>query len=56
MVKTICYGQEKEWASREEAMEFFANGIIASEGSEQERYCAIYEQLQDGCDVATDEF
>lgn len=53
-IKTVCYNQEREWTSREEAMEFFFNGVICSEGSEQERYMTILIKLQAGLDICSD--
>lgn len=54
-VKTICYGEEKVWDSREEAMDFFFQGMMASEGSERQRYTNIYLKLQLGMEVCSDE-
>lgn len=54
-VKTICYGEEKVWDSREEAMDFFFQGMMASEGSEQQRYNNIYLKLRLGMEVCSDE-
>lgn len=53
-IKTVCYNVEREWASREEAIEFFKEGIICSEGSERDRYLNVLMNLLDGKDVATD--
>ncbi len=54
-VKTICYGEEKIWDNREEAMAFFFQGMVASEGSEQQRYTNIYLKLQIGMEICSDE-
>lgn len=54
-VKTICYGEEKIWDSREEAMAFFFQEMVASEGSEQQRYTNIYLKLQIGMEICSDE-
>lgn len=54
-VKTICYGEEREWDSREEAMNFFLEGMCFSEGSEFERYAKIYIELTLGLEVCSDE-
>ena len=54
-VKTICYGKEREWDSREEAMNFFLEGMCSSEGSEFERYAKIYTELTLGLEVCSDE-
>jgi len=53
-VKTICYHQEKVWDSREEAIDFFEEGIIMSEGSERERYQNIVTKLKLGYDECSD--
>lgn len=54
MVTTICYNQRKEWNNRQEAIEFFFQGVITTEGSEQERYIRILTKLQFGCNVCDD--
>lgn len=54
-VKTVCYGKEEVWDSRNEAMVFFLEGMISSEGSECERYTKIYTELSMGKSVCTDE-
>ena len=54
-VKTLCYGKEEVWDSRDEAMAFFLEGMISSEGSECERYTKIYTELSMGKSVCTDE-
>lgn len=54
MITTVCYGKERTWKTREEAMSFFLEGMMASEGSEQERYCNIYIKLQRGLVYCTD--
>ena len=53
-VKTICYGKEKIWDDRQEAMAFFLEAMSATEGSEQARYTSIYLQLQEGNAVCSD--
>lgn len=55
MITTVCYNQEEKWESREEAMEYFLEGMRNSEGSERERYTNIYFDLMDGKDYCTDE-
>lgn len=55
MITTVCYGQMKNWNSREEAIRFFRKGIANSEGSEQERYTKIVMQLEAGKTCCTDE-
>ena len=54
-VKTVCYGDERVWDSREEALEYFLEGMLNCEGSEQSRYATIYAQLKSGASYATDE-
>ena len=53
-VKTICYGQERVWDSREEAKAFYLEAIAMSEGSEAERYTSIFMQLLEGCETCRD--
>ena len=47
-VITVCYGEEQVWDSREEAKEFFLEAMMASEGSEQQRYVNIFTELSLG--------
>ncbi|MCD8300215.1 MAG: DUF4314 domain-containing protein [Clostridiales bacterium] len=54
-VTTVCYGQTREWSSRRDAMDYFLQGIISTEGSEQERYAKIYAELQTCFRLCTDE-
>lgn len=54
-VLITCYGQ-KEKMRREDAIDFYLEGIGCSDGSERERYYAIYTQLMQGCKTATDEY
>lgn len=51
-----CGGREKIWTNREEAKEFFLQGMLACEGSEAARYTQIYEQLCAGLTACTDGF
>ena len=53
-VKTICYGTEKVWDSRKEAMEFYIEASKNSAGSEFERYSKIYLELMSGNKICTD--
>ena len=56
MVTTICYGKKDVWPTRQKAMDFFWEGMIACLGSsEGERYGRIYSRLAAGADIATDE-
>lgn len=54
-VVTICYGEEKQWASRKEALNYFLEGIKSCEGSEKERYLSIYLELLAGKKICTDQ-
>ena len=53
-VKVICYGIEKIWTKRKDAVEFYAEAAAMCEGSERERYFGILQQLEDGCPVCID--
>lgn len=54
-VTTICYGKTEKWKDRDEAIAFFEEAMLASEGSEQERYAKIYTELIERKDVCSDE-
>ena len=47
-VVTVCYGERKEWDTRDEALRFFKEGMVCSEGSERERYTNIVLALEAG--------
>ena len=47
-IKTICYGQEKLFDSKREALDFYFEAASASEGAERERYENIIHQLNAG--------
>lgn len=53
-VKTICYGKEDVYDSREEAIAFYQQAAAGSEGGEQERYIHILLDLSEGKDICTD--
>lgn len=55
MIKIICYGRTEEWESREEAIEYFGQAAMCTEGSERERYMNIYFDLLDGKEICIDE-
>jgi hypothetical protein len=55
-VTTICYGKEDVWDSRKDAIAHFEEGIMMSDGSEQDRYVKIVTELKLGMEVATDEY
>lgn len=46
-VATVCYGERQVWKSRREAMNYFLEGMMCSEGSEQ-RYATVYSKLVAG--------
>lgn len=54
VVKTICYGRERIWDKKEEAIEFFIDCMLNSEGSEKERYCNIVSSLKADLKVCKD--
>lgn len=54
MVKTICYGKEECFETREEALQFFCKCAAWSDGAEKERYMNIVLDLLAGKTVATD--
>lgn len=57
MTAVICstYGREKKFKSRKDAINFFKECIIGSEGSEQSRYVSILMQLMNGDKYCSDE-
>ncbi len=54
VVKTICYGKERLWDKKDEAIEFFIDCMLNSEGSEKERYCNILSSLKANLKVCKD--
>ena len=54
VVKTICYGKERIWDKKEDAIEFFVDCMLNSEGSERERYCNILSSLKANLKVCKD--
>lgn len=54
VVKTICYGNERLWDKKEEAIEFFIDCMLNSEGSEKERYCNVLSSLKANLKVCKD--
>ena len=54
-VKTICYGREVIWDSREKAIMFFLECMASSEGAERERYLNILVKLKSGEKVCEDD-
>lgn len=47
-ITTTCYGHTDKWASREQAVRYFQECAMCSEGAEKERYTNIILQLLDG--------
>lgn len=54
-VVIICYNQAEEWESRKQAIAFYKECMFNSEGSEQERYVNIFQQLEEGQDLCIDD-
>lgn len=44
-VDVICYGKRQHFDTRNEAVAFYREGVLAAEGSEHERYTKIYFDL-----------
>lgn len=53
-VKTICYGKERIFDDRQEAVDFYEDCVLNSEGSEHERYLEILIDLRSGKAVCSD--
>lgn len=47
-VKVTCYGEEKVYDDRQEAIDFFEECVANSEGSERNRYVEILIDLRSG--------
>ena len=54
-VTVICYGKKQVWDSRQNAVEFYLEGMMCCEGAERDRYTNIYLDLISGKSVCTDE-
>lgn len=54
-VKTSCYGKEKVWDSREDAIKYFLKELMEADGSERDKYWVVLEKLKIGLDVCTAE-
>ena len=54
-VKTVCYGEERIWDDRAEAVAYFMDAMFGSDGSERERYTNIYQKLLMGLEVCSDD-
>lgn len=57
-VIVVCYGKEKQYNSRQEAYDYYMQGVLATDGSEQNRYATICSMLQSTNDkvVGDDEY
>lgn len=55
-VTTVCYKQERRWNSRNEALDFFMDAMMNSDGAEHDRYVRIYDRLNLGLDYCTDDW
>ena len=53
IVTITCYGKTEK-RNREEAIQFYTEGVIACEGSERDRYVSIVTGLQCGKKVVDD--
>lgn len=53
-VKTICYGTERTFDDRQEAVDFYEKCVMNSEGSERERYVEILIDLRCGKTICSD--
>lgn len=47
-VKITCYGETEAWAMRQAATDFYSDGVLECEGSEQIRYLNVYSDLISG--------
>lgn len=54
IVTITCYGKTEK-VSRKDALAFYLEAMMNSEGSEQDRYTTIYCQLKEGQKVCSDE-
>ena len=54
-IKITCYGDTEIWTDREAAKDFYLEAMMNSDGSENERYSPIYEQLLAGFTECSDE-
>lgn len=55
MITTVCYGQESEWKTREEAEENFLKLMMqVGPGAERDRYVNIYVKLKGGRKYCSD--
>ena len=52
---TVCYGDVRNWNTMDEALAYFLEGMVCSDGSERDRYATIYSKLKSGMMFATDD-
>lgn len=52
---TVCYGDVRNWNTMDEALSYFLEGMVCSDGSERDRYATIYSKLKSGMMFATDD-
>lgn len=55
MITIMCYDNEEIWDDRNEAIDFYLECMIFSDGAERKRYRTIFEQLMTGATYCTDE-
>lgn len=53
-VKVICYGEERTFDDRQEAIDFYEDCVLNSEGAERDRYIEILNDLRSGKLVCSD--
>ena len=54
-VTVTCYGISRIWQSRNDALEFYTQGMFECEGAESERYKRIVGRLLAGDNPVTDD-
>lgn len=55
IVKVTCCGKT-ETMTRKDAIALYTDGVICTEGSEQQRYSKILAELMAGCTECSDEY
>lgn len=53
-VTVCCYAFIERWNSRDAAIRFYAEAIVATEGSERDRYVKVMDELVSGKKICTD--
>lgn len=56
IITVMCSDKEEIWGDRNEAIDFYLECMSFSDGTERERYSAIFEQLMTGATYCTDEY